>query len=386
MKNAFALKIVLAVLCLVMLALQLRSMSGWTETRGVFDDICYLRQAHLFQRFGLAGFDTDMSRDDDGYARSKFREIGFPGWKDRKELPCHNTFPATGKVVIQYPPGPGMVLALFPKGHQVVPMFWFSTIAVFAFACLAILRARKPASMVLAGLFGCLAIYLMINPIKASYSMAPTAVVCAVCGYLTARCFGAPEGDQRLAPLLMLGVLFGLAVNFRLANIFLCGGCSLFLLIDFLKSRQTRQFLRGLWFALALAVGMLPTLVSYWINTGSPFTSTYTGATDVQPLDFSLTAIMGYLGDYLQVALLAFAIAGAIRLWLTHDQGLKRIARLTALNLAINLAFFLTYPIATPYYTIPIALLSLWTLLFAVVEQEAQSDFVGQGAVAGNRL
>jgi hypothetical protein len=56
------------------------------------------------------------------------------------------------------------------------------------------------------------------------------------------------------------------------------------------------------------------------------------------------------------------------------------------LNLAINLAFFLTYPIATPYYTIPIALLSLWTLLFAVVEQEAQSDFVGQGAVAGNRL
>ena len=39
-KNPFALKIVLAVLCLVMLALQLRSMSGWTESRGVFDDIC----------------------------------------------------------------------------------------------------------------------------------------------------------------------------------------------------------------------------------------------------------------------------------------------------------------------------------------------------------
>jgi hypothetical protein len=383
MKIAVALKIMLAVLCLVMLALQLRSMSGWSETRGVFDDICYLRQAHLFQRFGLAGFDTDMSRDDDGYARSKFREIGFPGWKDQKELPCHNTFPATGKVVIQYPPGPGMVLALFPEGHQVVPMFWFSTIAVFAFACLAILRARKPASIVLAGLFGCLAVYLMINPMKASYSMAPTAVICALCGYLTARCFGGPEGDRRLAPLLTFGVLFGFGVNFRLANIFLCGGCSLFLLIDFLKSRQMRQFMRGVWFAFALIVGMLPTLISYWINTGSPFISTYSGAPDVQPLDFSLTAIQGYLSDTFQTALLVLAIAATVWLWRSGGEGARRIARLTALNLAINLAFFLTYPIATPYYIVPIALLSLWGLLFGAIEQEARPEPIARTVLVG---
>jgi hypothetical protein len=383
--NAFALKIVFALLCLVMLALQLRSMSGWTETRGVFDDICYLRQAHLFQRFGLAGFDTDMSRDDDGYVRSKFREIGFPGWKDQKELPCHNTFPATAKVVIQYPPGPGMVLALFPEGHQVVPMFWLSTIAVFAFACLAIFRARKPASIVLAGLFGCLAIYLMINPIKASYSMAPTAVICALCGYLTARCFGGPEGDRRLAPLLTLGVLFGLSVNFRLANIFLCGGFSLFLLIDFLKSRQTRQFMRGVWFAIALIVGMLPTLVSYWINTGSPFTSTYHGAPTVVPLDFTLSVTWEYLNDHLQAALIALSIAGAAALCLARDGRLKRAGQVTIANVAINLAFFLSYGLAVSYYLIPISLLSLWTLLFAVVEQEAQSEALSPGILAGNR-
>ncbi len=77
-------------------------------------------------------------------SRSKLKAIGFPGWNDQKELPCHNTM-ATGKIVIQYPPGVGMVLALFPEGHQVVPMFWLSTIAVFGFACLAIFRARKPA-------------------------------------------------------------------------------------------------------------------------------------------------------------------------------------------------------------------------------------------------
>ena len=372
MKNAVALKTVFAVLCLVMLGLQLRSMTGWSESRGVFDDICYLRQAHLFQRFGLAGFDTDMSRDDDGFERSKLKDIGFAGWNDPTDVPCHNPM-TSGKIVIQYPPGVGLVLALFPAGHQVVPMFWLSTIAVFAFACLAIFRARKPASIVVAGLFGILAIYLMINPIKASYSMAPTAVICALCGYLTVRCFGVPQSDRRLAPLLTLGFVFGLSVDFRLANIFLCSGCSLFLLIDFLRSRQAQQFLRGVLFALALVVGMLPTLVSYWVNTGSPFTSTYHGAPTVVPLEFTFSVMWEYLNDTLQTALLALSIAGAAALWLARAGGLKRVGQLTAANLVINLAFFLSYGIAVSYYTIPISLLSLWTLLFASVMQETET-------------
>jgi hypothetical protein len=378
-KNAFALKIVFAVLCLVMLALQLRSMSGWNEDRPVYDDICYLRQAHLFHRFGFAGFDTDMSRDDDGWLKSKLKQIGFPDWNDPERAPCHNRMPATGKLVIQYPPGPGMVIALFPAGHGVVPMFMLATIGVFGVALLAIFRARQPASIVIAGLFGCLAIYLMINPIKASYSMAPTAIICALSGYLTARWFGAAQGDRRIAPLLVLGVLLGLSVNFRLANLFLCGGCCVVLLIDFLRARKARQFRHGALFALALVAGMVPTIISYWVNTGSPFTSTYHGAPDVRPLDFSFTVVWDYLQDYLQVTLLALALAGTIALSLARERGARRVAAVTAANLAINLAFFLTYPIATPYYTIPIALQSLWTLLFGAVAQEAQP---GQTEVA----
>jgi hypothetical protein len=34
-------------------------------------------------------------------------------------------------------------------------------------------------------------------------------------------------------------------------------------------------------------------------------------------------------------------------------------------NLAVNLAFFLSHPVFTPYYTIPMAMLSQWSLLFA---------------------
>jgi hypothetical protein len=213
--------------------------------------------------------------------------------------------------------------------------------------------------------------------------MAPTAVICALSGYLTARWFGAAPGDRRIAPLLILGLLLGLSVNFRLANLLLCGGCCFVLLVEFLGSRGTKQFLHGALFAVALVAGMVPTITSYWVNTGSPFTSTYHGASTVLPLDFTFSVVWAYLRDYLQTALLALAIAGAVALWLARESGLKRVAGVTAANLAINLAFFLTYAIATPYYTLPIALLSLWTLLFGIAGQEAPAEPFGQGAIAG---
>jgi hypothetical protein len=92
----------------------------------------------------------------------------------------------------------------------------------------------------------------------------------------------------------------------------------------------------------------------------------------VRPFDLSLTAFRGYLQDPLQIVLLVIAIAGAITL--LRRNGTRRVAQLALANLAVNLAFFLTYPIATPYYTIPIALLSLWSLVFAGVMREAESE------------
>jgi hypothetical protein len=137
--------------------------------------------------------------------------------------------------------------------------------------------------------------------------------------------------------------------------------------------------LGGLWFALALLAGMMPTLISYWVNTGSPFTSTYHGAPTVLPLDFTLSTVREYLNDHLQAALITLAIVGTVALARLRDT--RRVAGVTAANLAINLAFFLSYGLAVSYYLIPIALLSLWTLLFAVVEREARFEPLSQGGL-----
>ena len=70
-------KVVYCLACLAALASNLWTIHNWTERTGVWDDICYLRQAHLFQRFGRDGINTDITRDDDHYFATMAREIGF---------------------------------------------------------------------------------------------------------------------------------------------------------------------------------------------------------------------------------------------------------------------------------------------------------------------
>ena len=378
------LKVACGFACFLVLASNVWSMSHWNEARGVYDDVCYLRQAHLFQRFGLGGLDTDISRDDDRYLATKLKEIGFPTWNDTATAPCHTPMPATKKLVMQYPLGTGFVLALFPPGFQVIPLYVSATVIVFGFALLAIFYARSQSSILLTAAFGCLAIYLMINPAKASYSIAPTMVVCVLAGYLTARLFLAEQRQHQLLLTGLVGLLIGVAVNFRLPNLFLSSGYFLFFFAAFLLSRKIETALQGMVFGAAFLLGMAPTLVANAINAGSPFSTTY-GGVDVTPPDFSFSVIRSYLAD-LQSALLLLAIAWtALILRRRRGNGVRQVALVTAGNLLVNLAFFLSHPVFTPYYTIPVAMLSLWSLLFASLMQPAEivdDDLAGQAVKA----
>jgi hypothetical protein len=359
------------------LASNVWSMSRWSESRGVYDDICYLRQAHLFQRFGLGGLDTNIDRDDDHYLSSRLKEIGFPTWNDASTAPCHTPMPATQKSVIQYPPGTGFVLALFPQGFQVVPLYVLATFIVFGFALLGISSARLSSSILLAAMFGCLAIYLMINPAKASYSVAPTMVVCVLAGFLTAKLFFAEQWRHRMLLTGVIGLLIGLAVNFRLPNLFLSSGYFLFFFMSFLLSRKIEAILEGILFGIAFLLGMTPTLFANAVNAGSPFSTTY-GSVDVVPPDLSFSVIWQYLAD-MQFVLLLLAGLWTVMMWLSNRAGgLRQVAFVTAGNLLVNLAFFLSHPVFTPYYTVPVAMLSLWSLLFASLIQPAEAGDAGR--------
>jgi hypothetical protein len=273
------------------------------------------------------------------------------------------------KVVLQYPPGTGFVLALFPSGFQVIPLYAAASIAIFAFALFALARAATRSAAVLAGVFGIVALYLMINPTKASYSVAPTMVVCALTGFLTARLFST-EGARRILLTALVGLLIGLSVNFRLPNLFLAAGYAVFFLIAFLRARNMDTFWQGLSFGVAFVIGMAPTLIANAINAGSPFSTTY-GGVDAVPPDLDTTVLVQYARDA-QFPLLLIAIAWVVALWRSEGGvATREIVAVVVLNIAINLVFFMTHPVFTPYYVIPIVMLSLWTLLFATLDHWA---------------
>ncbi len=350
---------------LAVLASNIWTMSRWSESRGVYDDVCYLRQAHLFQKYGLAGIDTNITFDDDDYLKNKLRAIGYAEWNDVKRIPCHTLIPAADKYVMQYPPGTGFALALFREGFQVIPFYVLANLTILAFALLALFRARDPASLALAAAFGLAALYLMINPSKASYSVPPTMMVCAAAGFLTARFLAKPP-RQGLLLIALVGLLIGVSVNFRLPNLFLAAGYCLYLAGAFLLARNKETFLQGTSFGIAFLIGIAPTLIANTINAGGPFSTTY-GSVDALPPEVNTSVLLSYFVD-VQFTLLAISAIWTAWLWRANQGRAKHVAILVALNLAVNLIFFMTHPIFTPYYIIPIDMLSLWTLLFATLD------------------
>jgi hypothetical protein len=163
----------------------------------------------------------------------------------------------------------------------------------------------------------------------------------------------------------LVGFLIGLSVNFRLPNLFLAAGYCLYLAGAFLLARSKETFLQGASFGIAFLIGIAPTLIANAVNAGSPFTTTY-GGVDVVPPELNPSVLLSYLVD-VQFTLLAISVAWTAWLW-RFDRGRARQVALLVVNLAVNLIFFMTHPIFTPYYIIPIDMLSLWTLLFATLD------------------
>jgi hypothetical protein len=265
---------------------------------------------------------------------------------------------------MQYPPGTGLLLALFPSGFQVKPLYVLANVMVLGFVLLAISFARTRGAILLTAAFGCLAMYLMINPTKASYSMAPTMVLCALAGLFTARLFLEQRARKQILFAAVVGFLLGLSVNFRLPNLFLTAGYFLVFLGMLLRERKAQAIWLGISFGLACLVGMVPTLAANAINAGSPLATTYAGV-DLAPPTLSYGLLLNYVRD-MQFVLLVLACGWTG--WVlrrTRDLGLRWTAWMSAGNLIFNLAFFLSHPIFEPYYTVPLEMLSLWSLLYA---------------------
>jgi hypothetical protein len=350
-------------LLLLVFASLCKTFMGWSEDRGIYDDVCYLRQAHLFERFGWKGFDTDIASDDDNYLAQKLKNIDYPAWNDRNNAPCHNFIPLTGKTVMQYPMGPGLLLAIFPSGFQTAPLYISCTAILLILALVSVYLATSPAGLLLATLFGGLSIYLMNNPVKSSYSLAPTMVVCALTALLISALFNVKRRVPRFWLVAAIGLLLGLSVNLRIANLVLAAGFGPWLLGVFLRRPALSRFLEGVIFGAAFVVGVLPTLWANHVNTGSALISPYDVPRPRFSFDQTIEQLRLYLGGTQGVLLIVAALA-AVSLLIFARGERRQITAIAAMTLLFNIAYFFAYPIFTPYYLVPAAMLSLWLMLW----------------------
>jgi len=86
-----------------------------------------------------------------------------------------------------------------------------------------------------------------------------------------------------------------------------------------------------------------------------------------------------------QFGLLLLAGVWTARIFLLHrENGIRRVTLVVTANLLVNLAFFMSHLVFTPYYTVPIAMLSLWTSLFASLMQPSEAVDRGPGEQAAS--
>ncbi|WP_087877682.1 hypothetical protein [Bradyrhizobium sp. ORS 285] len=356
-------------LTIAVAASSIYSASKWSERRGVFDDIGYLRQAHLFQRFGLDGIDTDFARDDDNYFKDAATAIRPIEPNDPGRPFAHTYMPATGKLVIQYPPGTGALLALFPEGHQVAGLYTSSCLVVLLLAILLITRSQSWIQAIACSLLGAASVLFFVSPLKSSYSAAPSVALCAVLGFLTPALFDDRISRvRRLALFAAAGAMLGGLVDLRIANVLLSGGYAVVLLVLLLARRTGGLIASCGTMAVAFMIGISPTLMANWVNAGSPFRTTY-GTADTQPPELTWGPLTYYMND-VQGFLLVIALVGSVAVFVKSSRREGSIAAAVAfLTAAISAIFFFTHTLVTPYYLMPAAMLSLWIVVRLFADQ-----------------
>ncbi len=312
---------------LLVLASNIWTISRWSESRGVYDDVCYLRQAHLFQQFGLDGLNTDIARDGDNYLANKLKEINFPNWNDPAGIPCHTLIASANKYVMQYPPGTGFALSLFPSGFQVIPLYALANITIFGFALLRIVQGAR------AGLARTCHFVRLCRDLPDDQSC-------------QSELFGGADHDGlRACRLSHRQVFRGHAAvsacsdriggpaawpfrQFPLAEPAPVGGIFSVPRRRVHAGAHQEAFLQAVCFGAGFLIGMAPTLIANAINAGSPFATTY-GAVDTLPPELNAGILWRYFVD-IQFTLLAIAAGWTVWVW-RFDQGrAKQIAILVA--------------------------------------------------------
>lgn len=351
------------------------------------DAFGYARQAQLFRDKGLLrGLDTRIDVEEARFLIGVAKTITPDSTQYSEAIAphCHHYSARVDRIILQYPPGTGLILSIFPENVSLGLAFILAMTLIAGVFTLAMLRGR-PASSGLA--VGCAALTLieitLARPAALdSASAAMSVALIPLCAFLAIVAFPPQEDDASSGSALFLGLAAGLLVALRLPNIFPLAGLACTIAIERRLSRPSaiKRSLTALIVALiGFSAGPLLLLAANWFNTGSAFATTYSPLDTAPPVlspDLLLANLAYYLGTGFAAPVVGVALAALIlrgfALWRAPKAGASLGPIIgAAVSYFLSLAYFCTHPIHVPYYMLSASVMTLCLVAFDVLGLQA---------------
>jgi len=299
------------------------------------------------------------------------RRIAVPRWEEVVAPHAHHYFPQSGYVGVQYPPGTGLVLAMFPQGEAVyrlnrIVVFAFMFVGVAALAIAAWKRAWASIGVVVLALSLGLMVLARLGALSFSMNavLVPILLTC-VLSLLALRVKTADRDGLALVCALLAGLSLGFATMIRLPSFLLSAG---FLVLLWPGFRNFRIKSLPVAFALGATItGVIPVVINQHNIAGAWYLSTYATVDAAPPTLERLGPNLSYfLGDgpasidNLALAAAFTGLVGFLMLYRPRDSekfnrlGLtwKRFVLAVVLLWLIPICYFLTHRITGAHYMI----------------------------------
>jgi hypothetical protein len=319
----------------------------------------------------------------------QYQNLPVQRWEDVVAPHAHHYFAKTGDVGVQYPPGTGLVLAMFPQGEAVYDL---NRLVVLVFVVVGIgalvFAAWKQAWASIGLVVLALSVGLMVLGRVGFLSFSINAVLVPVlltCLLSLFALWSKTASRDRLALLcaLLAGLSLGLATLIRLPSFLLLPG---FLVLLWPGFRQVRVKSLTVAFVIGVVVtGVIPVLVNQQVVAGAWYQSTYVSVDAAAPtferwrsnFAYFLKDGPGSVDNWsLVYALVGFV--GFLMLYSRRDSnrlGLswKRLALAAFLLWFVSICYFLTHEVTAPYYMIPAVFAAVALIGFGALGIEATS-------------
>lgn len=309
----------------------------------------------------------------------KQENLAVSRWEEVVAPHGHHYFPVSGYVGVQYPPGTGLVLSMFPQGEAVyrlnrIVVFVFGLIGIAVLAVAVWKRAWVSIGLAILALnLGLLVLARISTSTFSINAVMPPILLTCLFSLVALRLKVAGRDKLALASSLVAGLSLGLAVLIRLPSFLLLPGFFILLWPGF--DRLRTKALPVALVAGVVVIGIIPVLINQEDVAGAWYLPTYASVDAAPPTFETLINNLHYFllsgpatvdNWALLFALLGFC--GFLILYSKSDSeavlnrlGLsgKRLALTALLLWLVPICYFLTHAVTGAHYMIPAVLATI---------------------------